>query len=164
MSGVGIPLKGACRLTSAPANGITDRGERRPQRQPSEPSERSARVAIRAVVFDIGGILEMGLEGGEPSAAYPQLFAAWEPRLGLAPGELAARMREVGERLASQGKNAMLGTCTEEEWLAEIGLATGLDGEPFDSFIRDSWDAYCGQPNHGLIAYFRGLCPRYQTA
>jgi putative hydrolase of the HAD superfamily len=125
-------------------------------------------VAIRAVVFDIGGILEIWSGEGDPSQAYPLLFAAWEPRLGLGPGELAARMREVGERLASQGKHAMLGTCTEEEWLAELHHATGLEGPQSDAqfaaFMRDSWNAYCGQPNHELIAYFQGLRPRYQTA
>jgi len=44
-------------------------------------------VAIRAVVFDIGGVLEI-----TPDLGIDRL---WEARLGLAAGEMDARMHDV---------------------------------------------------------------------
>ncbi|MGH2514196.1 MAG: HAD-IA family hydrolase [Ktedonobacterales bacterium] len=67
-------------------------------------------------------------------------------------------------RLHSAGKDGSLGTCTEEEWLAELRLASGMDQAQLDAFMRDFWDTYCGDLNVELAAYFAGLRPRYQTA
>ena len=121
-------------------------------------------MAIRAVVFDIGGILEVTPRRDDPTADFPALHAAWEARLDMPPGELDRRMRELDTRLQSMGKDGGLGTCTEEEWLAEWRSASGMTQEQFDAYMRDFWDVYCGQPNSELIAYFRSLRPRYQTA
>lgn len=38
-------------------------------------------MPIQAIVFDIGGILEVVPEGGDPSARYPQMMEAWDTRL-----------------------------------------------------------------------------------
>lgn len=122
-------------------------------------------MAIRAVIFDIGGVLELApAGGGEPTAGFAALIAAWEARLGLAPGELDARLHAMEERLRSQGKSGALGTCTEEEWPAELRATTGMDQAQCDAFMRDHWDVYCGAPNAKLIAYFAALRPRYRTA
>jgi epoxide hydrolase-like predicted phosphatase len=121
-------------------------------------------MTMRAVVFDIGGILEIIPEGGDPTRRFPQLFARWEERLGFAPGEMDTRLTAMEERLISAGKDGALGTCTEEEWLAELRLATGMDEAQTTAFMRDFWDVYAGEPNVALTAYFKGLRPRYQTA
>jgi epoxide hydrolase-like predicted phosphatase len=121
-------------------------------------------MAIRAVVFDIGGILEIIPEGGDPTQRFPDMIARWEERLGLAPGELDRRITAMDERFSAAGKDGSIGTCTEEEWLAELGLATGMNPAQMDAFLRDFWDVYCGGPNTELIAYFKGLRPRYRTA
>jgi epoxide hydrolase-like predicted phosphatase len=121
-------------------------------------------MSIRAVVFDIGGILEVVPEGGDPTRRFPDMFARWEARLGLPPGEMDARLAQMDERLSAAGKNGAIGTCTEEEWLAELRLATGMDDAPMDAFMRDFWDVYCGVPNTELIAYFKSMRPRYRTA
>lgn len=121
-------------------------------------------MAVRAVVFDIGGVLEMALTGGEPTAGFPAMITAWETRLGLAPGELDARLHAMDEQLHGQGKSGALGTCTEEEWLAELRAVTGMDQAQCDAFVRDHWDVYCGAANSELIAYFAALRPRYRTA
>ena len=121
-------------------------------------------MAIRAVIFDIGGVLEIAPNGGEPTAGFAAMIAAWETRLDLAPGELDARISELGARLRREGKDGALGTCTEEEWLAELRQATGMDPAQVDAFMRDHWDVYLGAPNSGLIAYFAALRPRYRTA
>jgi putative hydrolase of the HAD superfamily len=121
-------------------------------------------MAIRAVVFDIGGILEIVPEGGDPTRRFPQMIARWEERLGLQPSELDARITAMDERFSAEGKDGSIGTCTEEEWLAELGPATGMDKAQVDAFMRDFWDVYCGGPNTELIAYFKGLRPHYRTA
>lgn len=122
-------------------------------------------MAIRAVVFDIGGVLEIAPDGGgEPTADFPAMIATWETRLSLQPGELDARIMELGARLRREGKDGALGTCTEEEWLAELQQVTGMDQAQLDAFMRDHWDVYLGAPNSELIAYFAALRPRYRTA
>lgn len=121
-------------------------------------------MTIHAVVFDIGGILEIVPEGGDPTRRFPQMIARWEERLGLPPGELDRRITAMGERFSAAGKDGSVGTCTEEEWLAELGPATGMDAAQLDAFMRDFWDVYMGAPNVELIEYFKGLRPRYRTA
>jgi hypothetical protein len=46
-------------------------------------------MTIQAVVFDIGGVLEV-----TPSLAVSK---TWEDRLGLEPGELDRRMEDIWE-------------------------------------------------------------------
>jgi|SRR5579863_4121151 len=121
-------------------------------------------MAIRAVVFDIGGILEIIPEGGDPTNRFPQLSERWETRLGMAPGELRQRMRAVSDRLEAAGKDRSIGTCTEEEWIAEVQHETGWDHAQMDAFLRDHWDVYCGYPNTELVGFLGSLRPRYTTA
>jgi FMN phosphatase YigB (HAD superfamily) len=121
-------------------------------------------MTIRAVVFDIGGVLEVVPEGGDPTRRFPRMIAQWEDHLHLGPGELDARLTEMDKRLISSGKDGALGTCSEEEWRQELRLATGMDDTQTDAFMRDFWDVYLGEPNLELAAYFSGLRPRYQTA
>src|SRR5689334_12887967 len=121
-------------------------------------------MPIRAVVFDIGGVLEVGSDGREPTIAFPQMAARWDARLDLRPGEMDGRLRAVGEQLRSQGKDGSVGTCTEAEWHADLRRTAGLDDAQFGAFLRDFWDVYCGRLNVALAAYFAGLRPRYRTA
>jgi hypothetical protein len=58
-------------------------------------------MTIRAVVFDIVGILEVIPEGGDPTRRFPQMIARWEERLHLAPGELDRRITQMDERLSA---------------------------------------------------------------
>ncbi|HEU0028238.1 MAG TPA: HAD-IA family hydrolase [Ktedonobacterales bacterium] len=121
-------------------------------------------MAIRAVVFDIGGILEVIPGGGDPTIRFPEMMAQWEMRCGMEPGELDRRLMAMSERFRSMGKDGGDGTLTEAEWRDEVRLATGWDQPQMDAFMRDFWDVYCGNPNPELAAYFGGLRPRYKTA
>lgn len=121
-------------------------------------------MAIKAVVFDIGGILEIIPGGGDPTIRFPEMMTRWETRLGMAPGELDARLMEMDGRLKSVGKDADIGACSEAEWFEELRLVTGWEQARVDAFKQDFWDVYCGNPNPELATYFGGLCPRYQTA
>ena len=51
-------------------------------------------MAIRAVVFDIGGVLEI-TQDLSPTRSQDSITRAWEARLGLAPGKIDELMRDA---------------------------------------------------------------------
>jgi epoxide hydrolase-like predicted phosphatase len=105
--------------------------------------------AVRAVVFDIGGVLEVTPPLG--------VGEHWEARLGLRPGALRERLREV--RAAGE-----VGTISEPEAHRRTGELLGLDDAQVDAFMADVWREYLGTLNVELAEYFGGLRPRYRTA
>jgi putative hydrolase of the HAD superfamily len=114
-------------------------------------------VAIRVVTFDIGGILEVVPEGGDPARRFPALDEEWNTRLGLPPGHLSRCVEAITE-------DGAFGRCTYDEWCARLRDSTGMGQADFDEYMAAFWDIYMGDPNEELIAYFRGLRPRYRTA
>lgn len=106
-------------------------------------------MAIRAIVFDIGGVLETTPDLG--------LAEKWEARLHLKPGELDERMADVW-------KDGSLGKCSEEDVLKGLREIIGMNREQVDAFMHDLWEEYLGTLNVELAAYFSSLRPRYQTA
>ena len=121
-------------------------------------------ASIKAVVFDIGGILETIPEGGDPTSRFPQMMTRWEQRLGMAPGALSEQIGGVDAGLKDAGKDGALGSCTYDEWVSEVRAATGWDSATAEAFEDDFWETYIGEPNPELMAYFIGLRPRYKTA
>jgi len=121
-------------------------------------------MPIRAVVFDIGGILEVIPEGGDPTMLFPEMIGRWAACLGMGPEELDAQITALNERLRSEGKDGEDGTLSETEWRAELRGVLGWDQAQEDICLRDFWDVYCGNLNQELATYFNGLRPRYQTA
>src|SRR5262249_14936475 len=105
-------------------------------------------MAIRAVVFDIGGVLEI-----TPRTGWDQ---KWEARLGLQPGELAARLHDVW----AAGDYSEI---SEADVGRRSGEILGLDQAQVADFMQDLWDEYLGELNVELAAYFAGLRPRYRT-
>jgi hypothetical protein len=105
-------------------------------------------MAIRAVVFDIGGVLEI-----TPDLGITQL---WETRLGLPAGELNQRMHDAWA-------GGSIGTITEVEVHQAITDRLGLAGQQLAAFMADIWREYLGTANTGLIEYARRLRPRYRT-
>lgn len=114
-------------------------------------------MPIRAVVFDIGGILEVSPDGSEPTSAFIELMVTWEQRLKLSFGEFE-------QRLSSMKVDGSLGGMSAQEWQDDLRAVTGMDKEQSDAFMRDFWDVYLGALNTKLAAYFSGLRPRYKTA
>ena len=106
-------------------------------------------MPIRAIVFDIGGVLEITPDRG--------VTAQWEARLHLKPGELDDRMRSVWN-------DGSIGKRSEEDVLRSLGEILGMDEAQVDAFMQDIWDEYLGELNVELAAYFTTLRPRYQTA
>lgn len=105
--------------------------------------------AVRAVVFDIGGVLEVTPRLG--------VTGHWAARLGLRPGELRERLRDVRE-------GGAVGAISEREAHRRTGELLGLADEQVDAFMADVWREYLGTLNVELAEYLRGLRPRYRTA
>jgi epoxide hydrolase-like predicted phosphatase len=106
-------------------------------------------MAIRAVVFDIGGVLEL-----TPRTGWVE---KWEARLHLNPGELDERLMDVW-------RDGSSGTISEEEVEKRIGEIMGMDQGQVEALMADLWEEYLGELNVELAAYFASLRPRYQTA
>ena len=106
-------------------------------------------MTIRAVVFDIGGVLEITPETG--------WVEKWEAALHLKPGELDERLMEVW-------KDGSIGTISEEEVEKRIQTNLELDQAQVEALMSDLWEEYLGELNAPLAAYFSSLRPRYQTA
>ena len=106
-------------------------------------------TAIRAVVFDIGGVLEITPDLG--------VIRRWEDRLGLAAGEAGQRLRDVWAR-------GSVGAISGPEVHRAIRDRLGLDEQQLTAFLADVWREYLGTPNTPLIEYARQLRPRYRTA
>ena len=106
-------------------------------------------MAIRAVVFDIGGVLEVP----------PDLHVNdnWERLLQLKSGQLE-------EKLSSVWAGGGLGALSEEEVYRSISNITGMSEAQAGAFMHDIWEEYLGTLNVELTEYFRGLCPKYRTA
>ncbi len=105
-------------------------------------------MVIRAVVFDIGGVLEITPDLG--------VDRRWETRLGLPAGEIDARLRDVW-------RGGSVGTITLDDVHEALKDRLGLDDEKLAQFMADLWRDYVGTANTELIEYARRLRPRYRT-
>lgn len=106
-------------------------------------------MPIRAVVFDIGGVLEL-----TPPTGW---ITEWEGRLNLAPGAIAERLGDVWQAGA-------LGQISEVDVAMAVGTRLALDQADVVAFMDDLWAEYLGTLNVELAIYFRSLRPRYRTA
>jgi glucose-1-phosphatase len=106
-------------------------------------------MTIRGVLFDIGGVLEITQPMDEART--------WAPRLGLTPQEYADRTRNIW-------RGGSVGTLTLDQVHSGLAEALDTDAATVDALMADIWRLYLGVPNTELIAYARGLRPRYRTA
>jgi FMN phosphatase YigB (HAD superfamily) len=106
-------------------------------------------VTIKAVVLDIGGVLEVVDDAVFPGPA--------EARLGLAPGSIAGG-------LAALPGDARLGEVTEDEVRAEWQRALGLDDDQVDGLVEDYWRWYVGTLDRALLDWFAARRPARLTA
>jgi epoxide hydrolase-like predicted phosphatase len=104
--------------------------------------------ALRAVVFDIGGVLEMTPETGWREE--------WAARLGLEPTELVWRLEPTF-------RGGDLGTVPLAEIEQQAALLLGLDETEAWQFMETIWAEYLGTLNDELVRYFSALRPRYRT-
>jgi epoxide hydrolase-like predicted phosphatase len=105
-------------------------------------------VTIEAILFDIGGVLEL-----TPPTGWQE---RWGATLGLSTDELLARL----EPAAGGGDT---GAMTLPQVERAIAAALGLDGAALERLMDDLWSEYLGTLNEELADYFAALRPRYRT-
>lgn len=111
-------------------------------------------VGVRAVVFDIGGVLER-----VDDDAWPALWIdRWERRMRVPAGRVAAAIAEHAppEALAN-------GAVSEAELKAGLTAVLGLGANEADQMLAEMWDAYCGELDDDMRNFAAGLRPRYKT-
>jgi epoxide hydrolase-like predicted phosphatase len=105
-------------------------------------------MTIRAVVFDIGGVLSLD---------EPMTFdRVWEGRLGLEPGAIGSAMGDVFQ-------GGEIGSVTEAEVQAAMRERLGLTAAQVEDVLAEMWRQYLGVPNQPLIAYVKSLRPEFRT-
>lgn len=106
-------------------------------------------MVIRAILLDIGGVLEW-----TPRTGWVQ---RWESRLGLAAGGLK-------DSVSAIWRPGRTGGASLEEIRTRTAQVLGLDEEADHELWEDVWTEYVGTPNQPLLAYLATLRPRYRTA
>lgn len=104
---------------------------------------------IRAVIFDVGGVL-FRTESRAPRAAL-------ERRLGLQPGE-----SEQFVFSSEMGTKAQTGEITSAQRWAWVEGSLGLDAKGLQEFKREFFAG--DKLDESLVDYIRSLRPSYQTA
>ncbi len=105
-------------------------------------------MAFKAVIFDIGGVLEFN-----PRTGWQQ---RWATRLGLDRDTFDARLQPIWR----MGDIGALSLAEVERRTAE---ALCLDGPTLRELMDDQWTEYLGTLNEVLARYFARLRPRYRT-
>ncbi len=105
-------------------------------------------MTVRAVVFDIGGVLEVNTPTGWPER--------WASRLGLGVAELEALLEPA---VAGGSTGAVALPEIERRIAAVFGFGNAELGE----FMDDLWAGYLGALNTRMASYFAALRPRYLT-
>ncbi len=111
----------------------------------------SEHVGIKAVVFDIGSVLETIDDSRWPGA--------WETRLGLEPGGFNLAVADY-----DLGGDVMTGEVSEARLRSSWMEIFDLDDATADELLRDMWQWYCGELDDELFDYFVALRPHYKTA
>jgi epoxide hydrolase-like predicted phosphatase len=105
-------------------------------------------VAIRAVIFDVGGVLEITPRTG------------WEQRWAMRLGLDVAQLRECVDPIWRQGD---IGTLDLPEIERQTAASLKLDGFALRALMDDLWTEYIGTLNEPLARYFGSLRTRYRT-
>jgi len=114
-------------------------------------------MAIKAVAFDIGGVLERV----EPPE---QFLAPWVWRLGRSvPDALGTHVLHWPLTRLDPDDAAKTGAITEIQYRRLCEAALHLASSQADEFMADFWDWYCGELDDELVSYAAGLRPRYRT-
>ncbi|MBA3871135.1 MAG: HAD family phosphatase [Anaerolineae bacterium] len=106
-------------------------------------------MTIRAIVFDIGGVLEITPRIG--------VTEKWEAIFHLQAGELDKRLYEVW-------KGGSIGTITEADVHQQIGDILSIKAAQVNAFMDDTWKEYLGTLDVELANYFTKLHQTYITA
>jgi len=109
-------------------------------------------MTIKAVVFDIGGVLEQVQDD-----AWPDIWIrGWERRMNLPAGHVTAALESTGEMVTAEMSEAQI-----RELYANV---LGLDEHQAHQMMAEMWDAYCGELDVALRDFAAGLRPKFATA
>lgn len=111
-------------------------------------------MTIRAVAFDLGGVLE------EVRPAQ-HFLAGWRERLGLTEAQVAGLPWPLTR--ADPGDEVKTGAVTQPQYRQRCVDALGLTSGTADEFMAEFWDWYCGVLDAELVSYAAALRPRYRT-
>lgn len=111
-------------------------------------------MAIEAVVFDLGGVLEI-----VDDARWPRQWAErWARELGLEPADWDARMAHYDLSGLSTG------LVSEQAMMQAYQAGLELSDAQVAEMFADVWDRYCGRLDTDLMAYAERLRPSYRLA
>jgi epoxide hydrolase-like predicted phosphatase len=108
-------------------------------------------MAIRAVAFDIGDVLERI----DPIQAFTE---PWRARLRMSEADYAAALDSVDSDRASR-----VGGLSETEMAGQYAIALGLTPAQTAEFMAGLWDWYCGELDTELVQFAASLRPRFRT-
>lgn len=112
-------------------------------------------MPVKAVVFDIGGVLER-----VDDDAWPEVWInRWERRMDLPAGHLIAALAEH-----EPAGDLVTGGMSEAQMRGMYAGALGLDEQQADEMMAELWDAYCGELDVELRDFAASLRPAYTTA
>jgi putative hydrolase of the HAD superfamily len=106
-----------------------------------------AATSLRAVIFEVGGVL---LHRDES-----ERLRAWEERLGLAPGGLACEVFAFPTM-----RRALLGLAAEADAWMELACLYRLHADEMRALADDFWA--CERLDAELLAFMRSLRPRFR--
>lgn len=106
-------------------------------------------MPIRAVIFDIGGVLIQEMD--------PDLGGKWDASLGFSPGELSRRFVDSGVP-----QLALRGAISRQEAWKRIGIHLGWTAEQVYDYERELW-AQCYLYSE-MAEFLKSLHARYKTA
>jgi len=115
---------------------------------PVLPERQAGRMTIRAVVFDIGGVLEIAPDLG--------VDERWAKRLGLTTDEF-------DQRTADTWADGAVGRATLAQVHDRLAAALAVQASTVDEMMDEIWVQYLGTLNHELVEYVARLRPRYRT-
>ena len=109
-------------------------------------------MTIKAVVFDIGGVLEQVQDD-----AWPEIWIrGWERRMNLPAGHVTAVLESTGDVVTAEMSEVQI-----RDLYADV---LGLDEHQALQMMAEMWDAYCGELDVVLRDFAAGLRPRFATA
>ena len=107
-------------------------------------------MAIRAVAFDIGDVLERI----DPIQCLTQ---PWRDRLGMSEADFDAALATVDPKASG------VGGLSEAEMARQYAAALSLSATQTAEFMADMWDWYCGELDTELVRFAASLRPEFRT-
>ncbi len=106
---------------------------------------------MKAVVFDVGGVLEVVED--------LSWLESWRTRLGITPAAFQAALDDVDPHGLIE-----TGVLSEAAYLRRYTEVLGLSASQLAAFREDMWNWYCGTLDWELMDFARSLRPSYVTA